>query len=117
MRDGFRRFASGISRWMGTPVAFFLTILGVLGWLATGPHYRWSDAWQIAGNSVISVATLWITILLLNGQNRTEKALHLKVDELIRVGEARNELMSLETKADDVVAAIEEGLKQVDDEI
>jgi len=53
--------------------------LGLVRVLA-GPIFQFSDAWQL----VINTGTIIATFLIQNIQNRDARALHLKLDELIR---------------------------------
>jgi low affinity Fe/Cu permease len=57
-------------------------------------HYEFSI-------NLISVITFLVAILIQASQNRNEKAMHAKMDELIRVSErASNSLIGIEQKVD-----------------
>ncbi|MDB5515208.1 MAG: hypothetical protein JWQ17_1966 [Tardiphaga sp.] len=68
----------------------------VAGWLITGPLFHFSDTWQLVMNTISSIVTFLMVFLIQNAQNRESLALQLKLDELIRVTEARNKLMGIE---------------------
>jgi low affinity Fe/Cu permease len=52
-------------------------------------------------NTISSIVTFLMVFLIQNAQNRESTALQLKLDELIRVTEARNKMMGIEQLSDD----------------
>jgi low affinity Fe/Cu permease len=55
-----------------------------------------------------------MVFLIQNTQNRDAKAVHLKLDELIRaLGGARNKLVDLEKLSDDELKALEEEFERL----
>lgn len=97
MREFFRRVAKRIACAIGSPYAFALAIAGVLLWAALGPVFGFSDTWQLVINTSTTIITFLVVFMIQNTQNRDTKALHLKLDELIRaIGPARNGLIDSE---------------------
>jgi len=87
---------------VGMPWSFAAAILVLLIWATTGPYFGYSDAWQLTLNTGTSIATFLIVFLIQNTQNRDARAMHLKLDELLRaVAEARNGLIALENLSDE----------------
>ena len=76
----------------------FATALGViLLWAASGPYFHFSDYWQLVINTGTTIVTFLMVFLIQNAQNRESKAVHLKLDELIRaVKTAGNEMIDIE---------------------
>jgi len=66
-------------------------------WLVTGPLFGFSDTWQLIANTVTTLVTTLMVFLIQNTQNRDSRALHLKLDELLRATpRARKEFMEAE---------------------
>lgn len=92
----FSRIATETANGSGRPWAFGIAAAFVAGWLITGPLFHFSDTWQLVMNTISSIVTFLMVFLIQNAQNRESLALQLKLDELIRVTEARNKLMGIE---------------------
>jgi low affinity Fe/Cu permease len=83
-------------------------LLVILVWALTGPTFHYSDTWQLIINTGTTIVTFLMVFLIQNTQNRDAKAVHLKLDELIRALEpARNKLVDLEKLSDDELKKLE----------
>jgi len=112
--DAFRVFARHSSVMLGTAWAFAGAIFVILVWLLTGPMFHFSDTWQLIINTATTVITFLMVFLIQNTQNRDAKAMHLKLDEIIRaLKKARNELVDLEDLSDQELQKLEEQFKQL----
>lgn len=97
MESLFQRISTRVAVWMGSAGAFVWSVILVLGWALTGPWFDYSDTWQLVINTGTTVATFLMVFLIQNTQNRDAKAIHIKLDELIKAeGKARNGLVSAE---------------------
>src|SRR5690242_3961531 len=114
MHDAFRQLARAVSNIVGTPAAFALAMFGVLVWIASGPFFHYSDTWQLVINTATTIITFLVVFLVQNTQNRDSKALHLKLDELLRaVKTARTRLVDLEDLPDEELARLEREFKRL----
>ena len=70
--------------------------------------FHFSDTWQLIINTGTTIVTFLMVFLIQNTQNRDAKAIHLKLDELIRaLSGARNHLLDLEKLSDDDLVELE----------
>jgi low affinity Fe/Cu permease len=112
--DAFRVFARRSSAILGSAWAFVVAVLIIAVWGITGPTFHFSDTWQLIINTGTTIVTFLMVFLIQNTQNRDAKAMHLKLDEIIRaLGKARNELLDLEDLSDEELKKIEEQFKQL----
>src|SRR5256886_12261419 len=106
--DAFRVFARRSSIILGSAWSFVGAVLVILVWLLTGPTFHFSDTWQLIINTATTVITFLMVFLIQNTQNRDAKAMHLKLDELIRALKgARNQLVDLEDLSDEDLKKLE----------
>jgi len=112
--DAFRIFARHSSIALGSAWAFAGAVLVILVWVLTGPMFHFSDTWQLVINTATTIVTFLMVFLIQNTQNRDAKAVHLKLDELIRaLKDARNELVDLENLSDEELTKLEEQFKRM----
>jgi low affinity Fe/Cu permease len=114
MKSVFRSFAQYSSEIVGSPGAFLSGVIITVVWALTGPVFRYSDTWQLVINTGTTIITFLMVFLIQSTQNRDSKAIHLKLDELIRaVDSARNRLMNLEHCTDEELALVEAEFKKL----
>lgn len=112
MNEVFRKIANKISHWVGTPIAFAIAVLGIVAWAVCGPFFDYSDTWQLVINTTTTIITFLMVFLIQNTQNRDARAIHLKLDELIRANTgARNSLIDLEEMSDELLDQVHEDFK------
>ncbi len=104
-RTEFRTWFGKTATWaagrVGDPWAFSIAFVSVLLWAASGPYFHYSDTWQLIINTATTVITFLIVFLIQNTQNRDARALHLKLDEVIRsIHTAHNEMINIEKLSD-----------------
>ncbi|MDQ3810800.1 MAG: low affinity iron permease family protein [Chloroflexota bacterium] len=100
MGTWFARAASKIAEWTGSSLAFVLAALVIATWLISGPIFGFSDTWQLIINTGTTIVTFLMVFLIQNTQNRDTRAVHLKLDELLRAqhGAREREFIDLEDR-------------------
>lgn len=107
MREIFRKFAHHTAEALGSPLAFVLAVVVVVAWALTGPVFGFSETWQLVINTGTTIITFLMVFVIQNTQNRDIRALHLKLDELLRAMEgARNSFIDLEQLSDEELSRL-----------
>lgn len=97
MIDLFTKFARWVSVRLAHPIAFTAAFLLIVGWALSGPLFNYSEQWQLIINTGTTIVTFLMVFVIQNTQNRDSRAMHLKLDELLRaLHGARNDLIDLE---------------------
>lgn len=114
VQDAFRVFARRCSMILGSAWAFAAAILIIIIWALTGPTFHFSDTWQLIINTGTTIVTFLMVFLIQNTQNRDAKAVHLKLDEIIRALKgARNTLVDLEKLSDEDLDKLEKQFERL----
>jgi len=114
---GFHVFATHAANWVGTKWAFLVALLTIVGWLISGPYFRYSDTWQLIINTGTTVITFLVVFLIQNTQNRDARAIHLKLDEIIKsIDKAHNEMIDIEHLSDDELQKLADRYQRVREE-
>ena len=117
MNEPFRKFAHAISNTVGMPGSFFTAAAVIVVWGITGPVFGFSDTWQLVINTATTIVTFLMVFLIQNAQNRDARAIHLKLDELLRaVGGARTSLVNLESLPDAKLLALQQDFEKIQKE-
>ena len=99
---------------MGSSWAFILAVAIVMVWALTGPIFHYSDTWQLVINTGTTIITFLMVFLIQNTQNRDAKAIHLKLDELIKgVSGARTGLVNVQELSDQDLERLQQQFQQL----
>jgi low affinity Fe/Cu permease len=99
----FTQFSDWCADILGKPLAFIVSLLLVILWGVSGPLFHYSNTWQLVINTATTVITFLMLFVLQHTQNKDTRALHLKLDELIRSHEkADDQLMEIEKDVDGI---------------
>jgi low affinity Fe/Cu permease len=102
MNNIFRSFAGFIAVQAGKPKTFVFAVSIIIFWAISGKFFDYSNTWQLMINTTTTIVTFLMVFLIQNTQNRDSKAVHLKLDELVRSNRmARNLLLDIETQSDE----------------
>ena len=114
VQDAFRVFARRASEVLGSAWLFVLAISVIAIWALTGPFFDFSDTWQLLINTSTTIVTFLMVFIIQNTQNRDSKAVHLKLDELIRsIDNARNQLVNIDRLSDDDLKQLESQFQRI----
>lgn len=112
--NSFQKFATQASAWMGTKWSFLGAMLIIVIWAASGPCFHYSDTWQLVVNTATTIVTFLMVFLIQNTQNRDARAIHLKLDEVIRAMQpARNEMIDIEKLSDEELEAMSKTFESI----
>ena len=115
--DHFAWFAKRSAEVVGEPWVFILAVAITVGWLVTGPIFHYSNGWQLVINSITNIATFLVVFLIQNSQNRDARALHLKLDELIRaIVAAHDDMIDIENLSNDQLKVLEGQYERIREE-
>ncbi|MBW3568526.1 low affinity iron permease family protein [Candidatus Parcubacteria bacterium] len=116
MKPVFRKISAKISNAAGTAYAFLGAVFVVLVWSFSGPLFNFSDTWQLVINTGTTIVTFLMVFLIQNTQNRDSKAVHLKLDELIRATKARDAFVDLEDLTDEELSQLDKEFHEIHDQ-
>jgi low affinity Fe/Cu permease len=109
----FARFATAASDVMGHAYIFILALLLVLLWAFSGPFFEFSDTWQLIVNTATTITTGLMVFIIQNTQNRDARAIHVKLDELLRaVQGARGDLADVEDRSEDELKKLKQQMME-----
>lgn len=95
----FDGISLAISRATGRPWAFALAVLFIVGWMVTGPWFGWSDSHSLFINTATTIVTFLMCFAIQATQNRSEAAIQIKLNEIVRAIEAAdNRLIGIEQR-------------------
>ena len=110
----FARISARTSQLVGTSWMFLLALGGIAVWALTGPMFHFSDTWQLIVNTATTIVTFLMVFLIQNTQNRDARAIHLKLDEIIRsIHQAHNEMIDIEKLSDEELEELAKHYEQI----
>jgi low affinity Fe/Cu permease len=109
--ERFTRLARRVSDAAGHPYAFLSGLALIVGWALCGPLLAYSDSWQLYANTFTTLVTFLMVFLIQASQNRSERVIQTKLDELLRsMSEADNRLINLEADTDEALEAARQAI-------
>ena len=97
----FHKISALTARMVGSPFAFLSAVATVIVWGSLGKQFHYSDTWQLVVNTGTTIITFLIVFLIQNTQNRDARAIHVKLDEIVRaIQGADNRVIDAENLSD-----------------
>jgi low affinity Fe/Cu permease len=112
----FGTFASTVASAAGSPAAFTVALVSLVVWALSGPHFAYSEAWQLVINTGTTIVTFMMVFVIQNSQNRDSMAIQIKLDELIRASGAKNSMIDLECLSEEELAELRVKFAEIADE-
>jgi low affinity Fe/Cu permease len=107
LNDAFARIAEKASQATGSFWAFSLALTVIIVWAVTGPLFGFSETWQLIINTGTTIVTFLMVFLIQHAQNKENRALQLKLNELIAATRgASNRLIDLEDLSEHEIEAL-----------
>jgi low affinity Fe/Cu permease len=117
MGEKFAHFANRASTFTGHYITFLFACALIIAWAISGPIFGFSETWQLVINTGTTIITFLMVFLIQNTQNRDAKAMHLKLDELIRsIDAADNEIIVAEDNTDEDLVKLKEMYERLSQE-
>jgi low affinity Fe/Cu permease len=114
LNDAWSRVATRVEEGSGSIWTFLGALLIVIGWLLSGPIFGFSDTWQLVINTGTTIVTFLMVFLIQHAQTRDIRAVHLKLDELVRaIGGASNKLIDIEEKSDRQLRELQDKYRRI----
>jgi low affinity Fe/Cu permease len=108
MRSPVRLAASCVAHVARSYWGFLAVLLVLAGWLVGWVLLDLSATWHRVFDVLATITMLVLIFSLELTQHRDSRAIHLKLDELLRAGEqARTELMQMEERDDEELEALQ----------
>lgn len=114
LHSSFQHFAIRSAELMGSWAAFMIAVAVILAWAMTGHLFNYSDTWQLWINTGTTIVTFLMVFLIQYTQNRDAKAMHLKLDELLRaIKGTHTEMINLKNLSDEELEKLEKAFDRL----
>jgi low affinity Fe/Cu permease len=85
-----------------------------LGLVLLPKRNDYSNTWQLVVNTATTIVTFLMVFLIQNTQNRDARAIHLKLDEIIRsIRHAHNEMIDIEKLSDEELETLSAHFEEI----
>ena len=92
----FLRFSTKVAEISGRPISFAVAVGLILAWAISGPLLGFSASWQMVVNTGTTIITFLMVFLLQSAQDRDNRAIQAKLDELIIASSGDNRFVGAE---------------------
>lgn len=107
MARWFTRFSTSVANLAGHYVTFAAAVVLIIMWAISGPFFRFSSTWQLVINTGTTIITFLMVFVIQNTQNRDSKAIHVKLDEIVRtLNESDDSVLNAEDESDETLESL-----------
>ena len=107
-------FSGHVTAWVGGSWAFFIALLIIVVWGATGPIFKYSDTWQLVINTGTTIVTFLMVFLIQRSQNKESIAIQLKLNEIVAALQgASNRLIDAEDLSEHELQTLRKHYRQL----
>lgn len=99
------RIINAMAEFLSTAAGFITTFVILMVGIAIGALFQFNEAFMFGFNIILSVAAIVIAGIILVAGARSEAALHVKLDYLIKYSKASNEAVGLEHEDAEIIEA------------
>src|ERR1700709_2668019 len=92
-KNFFERFSNWATNATGSSAAFIIASATIVIWAVTGPVFHYSETWQLIINTGTTIVTFLMVFLIQKSQNKDNKAVHLKLNEILASHEGTSNRM------------------------
>lgn len=105
IRDMFSAVSRRAAKITGSWQASVISIALVVCWICGGFVFGFGDSYQLIANTGTTLATFVMVFLIQSAQNRDQKSLQIKLNEIINVlQKADDKLINIEDATDDEIS-------------
>jgi low affinity Fe/Cu permease len=103
------RLIDVVTQALGHPGAVAAAVALVVGWLAFGPLFHFSDSYQLVINTGTTIITFVMVFAIQHTTNRETRAINLKLDDLLDALDGTNEkLIGVESRSEATIKKLQE---------
>lgn len=114
----FEKMATWIAASLGSPKAFFLSLLIVIIWGLSGPYFEYSDTWQLVINTSTTIITFLMVFLVTNQQNRASEIQYQTIIELANTSKKLlDRIDSLEHRLKERLEEVQESVEEMNESV
>jgi low affinity Fe/Cu permease len=97
----------------GQPLTFVIALVTLGLWAILGLIWGFTTSWLLVIDTLAIINASLMVFIIQNTQYRESKALHLKIDELLRVNrETEQELIAIEEKEEEELEKLRQKIRE-----
>lgn len=105
------RFLVWSARMVGRPITFIIALSFLIFAILYGIIWGFTESWLLTVNTIATINASLMVFIIQNTQYRESKALHIKIDELLRANkETEQELIAIEEMEEEELEKLKKAL-------